>query len=108
MMRNFFSASLLTSAFFFCQVSQAQTTEQELDNKYTPNQNSIFNNLLKKGNSSSSSSDDIEIKNSVQFCPTLMFRQKVGLFYERELGGPLSIVVGVAKAFGNDIFQSLS
>lgn len=79
--------------------------DNEFDKKYTPGQNSIFNNLNKK--KSESNSGDIEIKNSIKFCPTMIFRQKVGFFYEREILKGIAINFGLGKAFGEDVFEQL-
>lgn len=83
-----------------------QDKDNEFDKKYTPSQNSLFNNLNKKNNQSSNSSS-IEIKNSVKYCPTILLRQKVVFFYERQVSNGLSINFGIGKAFGKDFMEQV-
>jgi hypothetical protein len=83
--------------------SQVGANDVELDKKYTPGQNSIFNELHKKNTAPSSS--NAEIKNTIKFCPTLVFRQKVVFFYEREIAKGFSFHTGIGKAFGADVFE---
>ncbi|MBA2610596.1 MAG: hypothetical protein H0U95_01405 [Bacteroidetes bacterium] len=77
--------------------------ENELDKKYRPSENSIFNSLNKKNEKSYSSS--IEIKNGLNFCPTALFRSRVLFYYEREIYKGLVFNIGVGKAFGKDFLQ---
>ncbi len=84
----------------------AQTNNEELDRKYTPNQNSIFNTLYKKPGQSSSG-DAADIKNAIKYTPTFLFRQKLLFSYEREITDGVSVIGGLGKAFGDDIFQSV-
>ena len=65
---------------FFVTAQVVNERDNELDKKYTPPQNSIFNNLNVKNNQSSSGRE-VEIKNAIKFCPTLLLRQKVAFFY---------------------------
>lgn len=81
------------------------TSPSDLDQKYTPNDASPFNKTNKKKSNVSSSS--VEIKNAFKFSPTLLFRQKVGFFYEREIVSGLSLYLGVGKAFGTDFLQNV-
>lgn len=89
---------------FFVTAQVVNERDNELDKKYTPPQNSIFNNLNVKNNQSSSGSE-VEIKNAIKFCPTLLLRQKVAFFYEREITKGFSFNVGLGKGFGSDIFE---
>lgn len=89
---------------FFIVAQVTNQRDNELDKKYTPPQSSLFNNLNIKNNQSSSGSD-VLIKNAIKFCPTLLFRQKVGFFFEREITNGFSINAGLGKAFGEDIFE---
>jgi hypothetical protein len=90
------------TSFLFSQYDQ----DRDPDKKYTPNKNSIFNNLLTK-NTEPGSSGTTEIRNVIKFCPTLLLRQKVALFYERDIASAFSINFGIGKAFGNDYLQYL-
>jgi hypothetical protein len=109
-MKNVIRLSLLSALFFSSLVSFSQTVvpdkDNEYDKKYTPPQSSIFNNLNKK-NKESSGSSDIDFKNSLRFSPTLLFRQKVGFFYEREITDGFSVTFGLGKAFGRDVIEAL-
>jgi hypothetical protein len=78
--------------------------DNEFDKKYTPAPNSFFNELTPK-NKSSNSYTSVEIKNSIKFCPTQIFRQKVTFFYEVQLNRGLSFNFGLGKAFGVDVFE---
>lgn len=89
---------------FFVTAQVINERDNELDKKYTPPLNSIFNNLNAKTNKSSSG-NDVEIKNAIKFCPTLVLRQKVVFFYEREITKGFSINAGLGKAFGEDVFE---
>jgi hypothetical protein len=80
-------------------------SDADRDRKYTPNQSSVFNELGKKKGPSSTGTE-IDIKNSIQFCPTILARQKVLFIYERALGDIVSMNFGLGKAFGNDFMQS--
>jgi hypothetical protein len=82
----------------------SQVTEPELDKKYTPNESSIFNTLLKRNESSSS--PEITFYNSLRFCPTMLIRQRIGILYERKIFDGLSLGIGAAKIFGNDVFEN--
>ncbi len=90
-----------------CSFGSAQITlpKNELDDKYTPNASSMFNNLVKKAYDENSYIE-IEFKNVAKFCPTLLTRQKVFFCYERALYKGLVGVGGIGKAFGKDIFQN--
>ena len=89
---------------FFVTAQVINERDNELDKKYTPPQNSLFNNLNIKNNQSSSG-NDVEIENAIKFCPTLLLRQKVVFFYEREITKGFSINAGLGKAFGEDLFE---
>lgn len=94
--------------FLDCFFADGQTSPQKdngFDEKYSPAQNSIFNNTRKKNQDSPSGS--IDIKNSIKFCPTMLFRQKAVFFYEREITSGLAVNVGLGKAFGKDVIESL-
>lgn len=77
--------------------------DNEQDKKYTPNTNSIFNKLNKRQDQSSSS--EINIKNTIKFCPTMLIRQKVMFYYERDLGQGFTLNLGIGKSFGDDVLQ---
>lgn len=86
----------------FSDVLFSQTNE--LDGQYTPSSNSIFNADPNSKNSSNKPNHP-GVKNMVKFIPTMLFRQKVALFYEREIVKSISVFVGAGKAFGEDVFQ---
>lgn len=99
-------------AFLVCSpgFSQSVTPQNELDKKYTPNENSIFNG---RGNSertrsvSGEDKPDVTIANAVKFIPTSLFRFKTVFQYERKLFNPVTLVIGTGKAFGTDVIESL-
>lgn len=84
--------------------SQTQLPPNELDNKYTPNGSSIFNNAVKKSYDKNSY-DEIEFIQVVKYCPTMLARQKVCFLYERSFAKGFVATGGLGKAFGRDIFQ---
>ncbi len=100
---SLFFLILFCGGFSFAQV--IVNGDNEFDKKYTPGQNSVFNELHNKNKSSATSV--VEIKNSLKFCPTLVFRQKIVFFYEREITKGLSLNIGGGKSFGADIFEAL-
>jgi len=106
-MKKIYSLAALAACLLFAMPLTAQVdSDVERDNKNTPNRNSIFNDLGKKKNENNSYAADVEIKNSVGFCPTMLLRQKVFFIYEY---APHDIVIldfGLGKAFGNDLIQS--
>ncbi len=98
--------SFVFISFFFVFMS-GFSQENELDKKYTPPTNSIFNNLFKKNTNSSNSNSEITAKNSVGFIMTALLRQKVVFNYQRELYKGLTLSTSLGKAFGKDIIQSV-
>jgi hypothetical protein len=88
-------------------LSQTVVTDSEMDKKYAPNENSIFNTTRKKGADGKSYVPEIIIKNSVKFCPTMLVRQKALFVYERKIKDGFSASFGLGKAFGDDLFQSI-
>ncbi|MBA3663690.1 MAG: hypothetical protein H0W61_05725 [Bacteroidetes bacterium] len=102
---------LTGQALLFISFITAQTiipnNDNEFDKKYTPDHNSIFNGLNKKNRETSSSGNSIEFQNILKFSPTLLFRQKAGLFYERSITNGFSITFGLAKAFGRDYIETV-
>jgi hypothetical protein len=91
---------------FFLNAQVINERDNELDKKYTPPQSSLFNNLNVKNNHSSSG-NEVEIQNAIKFCPTLLLRQKVVFFYEREITKGFNINGGLGKAFGEDPFEKI-
>lgn len=83
-------------------IMSGQGVNNDLDQKYTPNTNSVFNTAFTKGSGSSG----VDIRNSLKFCPTFVIRQKLVFFYERSLGKGLALHFGAGKAFGTDIVQN--
>lgn len=98
----FFVAAVLCCRTGLYSQDKQVVTDNEQDKKYTPNASSIFNNLNKAKESGSSSTT---IKNLVKFCPTMILRQKVMFYYERQLMDNFTINFGVGKAFGDDFLQ---
>ena len=92
---------------FYCThfFAQNELPKNDLDSKYTPNPSSIFNNLVKKSYDENSYTE-IEFKQLVKFCPTMLARQKVCFFYEREIVKGFVGTAGIGKAFGRDVFQN--
>lgn len=88
----------LISSLSFSQVN-------DLDNQYTPPSNSVFNTDPNIKNLSNHNNGHSDLKNMIKFVPTMLFRQKAALFYEREIFKTVVVNVGVAKAFGEDVFQ---
>ena len=85
----------------------AQNTKgnNELDNKYSPSENSIFNSLHKKRNNSNSVAEAIDLENAVNFTPTMLLRRKIFFNYERKVGDDFVVSLGLGKALGGDFFQ---
>jgi hypothetical protein len=83
----------------FC--SGQGSSGSEMDNKYTPNQSSIFNNLYRKNSDLTSG----YAANYIKFYPLALLRQKVLLSYQRSVVNGLAVELGLGKAFGTDIFQ---
>ncbi len=79
--------------------------ENEMDKKYTPNSNSIFNSLNQKREVFGESG--IYAKNIIAYAPTAILRQKVLFFYQRDLGSGICLILGGGKAFGQDVLQHL-
>lgn len=107
MMAMKYSRLIILSVFFLlCSSSFAQdkepVPENPLDKKYTPGNNTIFN---MQGSKNPLRTSDVIVKNVIKFCPTMLFRQKVSFYYEREIIKGFSMQVGVYKAFGDDVFQ---
>ncbi|MBA2610597.1 MAG: hypothetical protein H0U95_01410 [Bacteroidetes bacterium] len=98
-----FSCLIFNTLFSFGQ-GIITDKDNEFDKKYTPAQNSLFNELNPK-NKTSNSYTSVEIKNSIKFCPTQIFRQKVTFFYEVQINRGLSFNFGLGKAFGVDVFE---
>jgi hypothetical protein len=93
---------LITGIVFCSLLSMGQN--EDYDKKYTPNESSIFNNLLKKNENRYSS--EIEIKNSIKFYPTMAIREKIFFSYEVDLGRGFCLGAGLGKAFGKDYLES--
>lgn len=89
--------------------AQSQENSQEsntnLDKKYTPNQNSIFNILNKKTSPSSYKGGAVTVQNFIKYSPAALGRRKILFYYERNLVQGLSLNIGLGKAIGEDIFQ---
>jgi hypothetical protein len=94
---------LLACSVILPLLAGAQVKDHEMDRRYTPNANSIFNNLLRKPNEKVAA----DFKNSIKICPTMLIRQKAILFYERTLNDPITLHIGIGKAFGEDFFQDV-
>ena len=106
-----FTCLVLICLIFQVSISfgQAVIIDNEMDKKYTPNQSSLFNNLIKKSNdNSSSSTTEITFSNTIRFTPTMLFRQKVFVTYDRKLYDGLALSLGIGKSFGIDYFQNLN
>ena len=86
-------------------LGQTVLPKNELDDKYTPNASSMFNNLVKKAYDENAYVE-IEFKNVARFCPTMLIREKVFFAYERTLYKGLVGVAGIGKAFGKDVLQN--
>lgn len=71
------------------------------DIQYTPPSNTIFNFDPKA--SEPGSVDDR--KNAIKFMATMVARQHVAAFYEREIVKGMTATAGVGFAFGEDHFQ---
>lgn len=72
-------------------------SQNDLDKQYTPPTSSIFNSAPKKG--------EITAKNAFKIMPTMAIRQKIVGYYEREITKPITLIAGIGKAFGDDVFQ---
>jgi hypothetical protein len=104
MKRYFFLTAILIYSFSF-NAQVVPDRDNDFDKKYTPGPNSPFNS--RNNNSNSSSSSEVTFKNAIKFCPTMIFRQKVGFYYERQVTKGFSFTGGLGKAFGPDIFEQL-
>lgn len=95
--------SVLVSLFSpsFAQ-DKAPVPENPLDKKYTPGNNTIFNI---QGSKNPLRTSDVTVKNIIKFCPTMLLRQKVSFYYERQIIKGFAMQVGIDKAFGDDVFQ---
>lgn len=96
---------LLFLSFISVCTGQTELPKNELDNKYTPNASSMFNNLVKKSYDQNSYTE-VEFKNAVKYFPIALARQKVFFTYERALYKGLVVSGGLGKAFGRDVFQN--
>lgn len=101
---NFSLACFFISAYSFGQ-TVVPAKDNEFDKKYTPAQSSIFNNLNRKNKENPSGGSSIDIKNSIKFSPTMLLRQKIGFFYERQVAEGFSVEFGLGKAFGRDVIE---
>ncbi len=90
--------------FFSSRLLQSQTTDPELDKKYTPNENSPFN-MTQINRDGGGSEKEVSFGNSLKYTPTMLIRQKLYFSYERRLFKPVTIILGVGKAFGGDFIQ---
>lgn len=97
---------LFSAVFVSAQQPVIRESENEFDQKYTPAKGSIFNDLGVTRNSKSSESE-VNIKNSIKFIPTAMFRQKILFTYQREIYKGFSAGLVLGKAFGRDYIQEL-
>lgn len=91
--------SVIIILLFFS--GKAQT--HDLDKQYTPGSNSIFNSDPNSKNNNRSGIT--QVKNMIKFSPTMLFREKAVLFYEREIIKGITVIGGIGKAFGDDVFQ---
>lgn len=108
MKKHFLKYSFFAFIFLLGFVAQAQhvPVDNELEKKYTPNSNSIFNDLQRKQSEISGGSSS-SFKNAIKFTPTALLRQKVLFWYERELFSKFTVNLGVGKPFGKDIMQQV-
>jgi len=86
---------------FLCFIGSIKAQDSNRDVKYTPPSNSIFNYDSKA--SEPGSVDDR--KNAVKFIATMVARQHIAAFYEREIVKGVTATAGVGIAFGEDHFQ---
>jgi hypothetical protein len=93
------------NASFFVE-AQTSLPKNDLDDKYTPNASSMFNNLVKKAYDENSYVE-IEFKNAVKFWPIMLAREKAFFTYERTVVKGLVGVAGIGKGFGQDVFQKV-
>jgi hypothetical protein len=101
-MKNIFLiVCFFSSAYFTAQNNQGGN---ELDKKYTPPENSIFNSA-NKSNVTTRGSNDITIKNAIKLFPTMLFRQKVLFAYERSIVNGFTLQFGIGKSFGKDFLE---
>lgn len=106
-MRKEVIKKVLTGMILLCSLTHlAQQMENEADKKYTPNPNSIFNNLSKKNSDNGGGSDDITFRNSIGVCPTMIARQKVFVSGAFDLGHGICLNPGIGKSFGRDYLES--
>jgi hypothetical protein len=91
---------------FFCGGMYAQEKPgqpNELDDKYLPGENSLFNNE----SSSSSNKNNDEFKNIISFNPTMMLRQIASLEYSRKVVDYVAVQAGIGLCFGQDFIASM-
>jgi hypothetical protein len=99
--------SLLSQLIVSDASAQQISQDSELDKKYTPNENSIFNNLRKKNSNSTFSSEVCDFENAVYFTPSMLLRKKVYFCYERKMSDFFMFGAGLGKAFDSDFLQEL-
>ncbi len=75
-----------------------------LDDKFTPDKNSIYNAKNSAGDNGSGSED---CSNIVKFNPTLLIRKTAAVFYERRLGEVVGLQGGLGLCYGVDPVQAL-
>lgn len=84
------------SYFSYSQV----TPLNDLDKKYQPSENSIFNKSKRK--SEISRTGLIELNNCIKFSPTAILSRKILFLYERQIVDGFTFNLGVGKAFDAD------
>ncbi|HQQ93984.1 MAG TPA: hypothetical protein PLQ93_05480 [Bacteroidia bacterium] len=88
-------------------LSQVNTgnSSNDLDFKYQPNSNSIFNRANTR-NDKESADQGKHFSNVVKFHATALFRQKILFSYNRKISGNLVGEISLGQAFGPDFFQN--
>jgi hypothetical protein len=99
---KYFTLTVLFTAHTCCYLSQNDNS-RNLDEKYTPNDNSIFNVFARPG--SRSSYLNTSYQNYITFCPTLMARQKIVFAFEHCLNNRIRINAGIGRSFGTDLIR---
>lgn len=99
---------LASSSFVFSQthkVDEATGLPNDLDSKYTPDKNPLFNSSSDVYTANSKNSNDPGIKNVVSFDIVNLGRSQATFYYERAINKILSAQVGIGTTFAKDQIQ---